>query len=163
MSTEELDRLGVIRRVVEGRLPQKQAAIMLGAMPRQRRRGSWPSFSDPRGPALQGQKTAESRPDVVVSNLNAPLPLVLGPVSGPNTEGSSAGPGAFPPPAQLRSWFADTFHASEMQRMKEYQERQPTCWRRVFGRARFLWAVAKSTGRHHDPPSRQSTSCYFNK
>jgi hypothetical protein len=38
MSAKELDRLGVVRRVVEGRLPQKQAALMLGVTPRQARR-----------------------------------------------------------------------------------------------------------------------------
>jgi hypothetical protein len=38
MSAEELDRLGVIQRVVEGRLPQKQAAVMMGLTARQTRR-----------------------------------------------------------------------------------------------------------------------------
>jgi hypothetical protein len=38
MSAEELDRLGVIRRVIEGRLPQKQAATMMGVTARQARR-----------------------------------------------------------------------------------------------------------------------------
>jgi transposase len=38
MSVDELDRMGVIRRVVEGRLPQKQAAVMMGVTARQARR-----------------------------------------------------------------------------------------------------------------------------
>jgi hypothetical protein len=38
MSAGELDRVGVIRRVVEGRLPQKQAAVMMGVTARQARR-----------------------------------------------------------------------------------------------------------------------------
>jgi transposase len=38
MSAKELDRLGVIRRVLEGRLPQKQAATMMGMTARQVRR-----------------------------------------------------------------------------------------------------------------------------
>jgi hypothetical protein len=33
MSAKEVDRLGVIRRVLEGGLPQKQAAQMMGLTP----------------------------------------------------------------------------------------------------------------------------------
>jgi hypothetical protein len=38
MSAEELDRVGVIRRIIEGRLPQRQAATMMGVTARQARR-----------------------------------------------------------------------------------------------------------------------------
>lgn len=38
MSPDELDRVGMIRRVAEGRLPQKQAAVMTGMTARQARR-----------------------------------------------------------------------------------------------------------------------------
>jgi hypothetical protein len=38
MSANEVDRLGVIRRVLEGGLPQKQAALMMGLTRRQARR-----------------------------------------------------------------------------------------------------------------------------
>jgi hypothetical protein len=38
MSAKEMDRLGVVQRVLEGRLPQKQAAQIMGVTPRQVRR-----------------------------------------------------------------------------------------------------------------------------
>ena len=36
MSAKEVDRAGLIRRVLEGRLPQKKAAEMMGRTARQR-------------------------------------------------------------------------------------------------------------------------------